>query len=633
MKQPTKTEPNIYSVDLSVYNRPSFEEGTNSGKRWITRGIDNLFPIYLIDLYNQGNTHGAVVDGKISYGVGRGLFINPEKANMIEVAKAMQFLKRPNPFESWDALIKKTWTNFEIHNSYAFEILRNQFGKPIEVYNIDIDRIAEDRNDSSIYLYSLEWETKYSTPIKRQTNLNPKLLELPKYDPKVIHDRSILVHYEPRPGMKHYSLPPYINALEAIEEEIEIAQFHLNNVKNGFVGGTMVNFLNGNATDAEKDQIEKRFNAKFANGNGSKILYNFADGKDQAAEVLPLQPNTLDKQFELRAKAVPENIIIGHRAVSGMLFGIKTEGQLGGRNEILESYELFKETYVKPRQDTVLGSVNKIFEIFGLSPIVDVKELKPLAERLPISEITIAQIVPKEVLQEYIMEMYGIVIDTTQEIIKSNTVDAINALSPLVANKVLNNLTPNELRSLIGLPAEIDGDKITPQNNSENMGFSDTKPFYFDSVGENADNYEEIECHHVEFNDDLSPIFKYNEAEFIKLAEDDEKTTGTTVGNIPKIEPKTPKISPLVIKYRYGLRPDAPALQSESRDFCQKMMSLNKLYTKQDIEGMKNDMDNFDIINNSNVWLYRGGWYRDPNKEVAVPFCRHIWNQVVVRQK
>ena len=588
MKQPIKTEPNIYSVELSVYNRPSFAEGYTNGKRWISRGIDNLFPIYLIDLYNQGNTHGAVVDGKISYGVGRGLFINPEKANMLEVAKAMQFLKRPNPFESWDALIKKTWTNFEIHNSYAFEILRNTFGKPIEVYNIDIDRIAEDRNDSSVYLYSLDWETRFSTPTNRQTNFNPKILELPKYDPKVIHDRCVLVHYEPRPGMKHYSLPPYINALEAIEEEIEIAQFHLNNVKNGFVGGTMVNFLNGNATDAEKDQIEKRFNAKFANGNGSKILYNFADGKDQAAEVLPLQPNTLDKQFELRAKAVPENIIIGHRAVSGMLFGIKTEGQLGGRTEILESYELFKETYVKPRQDTVLGSVNKIFEIFGFSPIVEVKELKPLANILPLTESTIAQIVPKQVLLDYVTEMYGLTIPEAVQPVK----------------------------------------------------LSETKPFYFDTVGESADNYEEIECHPVHFNEDLTPIFKYNEAEFIKLAEGDEDTTGTTAGNIPKIEPKTPKLSPIVIKYRYGLRPDAPALQSESREFCQRMMDLaksGKLYSKEEIlnnpDIKTNDMDNFDIINNSSAWLYRGGWYRDPNKEVAVPFCRHIWNQVIVRQK
>lgn len=581
MKQPTKTEPNIYSVELSVYNRPSFAEGYTNGKRWVNRGIDNLFPVYLIDLYNQGNTHGAIVNGKISYGVGRGLFVNPEKANMLDVAKAMQFLKRPNPFESWDALIKKTWTNFEIHDAYAFEIIRNKFGKPIEVYNIDIDRIAEDRNDSSIYLYSLDWETRYSTPINRQTNFNPTILELPKYDPKVIHDRCILVHYKPRPGMKHYSLPPYINALEAIEEEIEIAQFHLNNVKNGFVGGTMVNFLNGNASDSEKDQIEKRFNAKFANGNGSKILFNFADGKDQAAEVLPLQPNTLDKQFELRGKQVPENIIIGHRAVSGMLFGIKTEGQLGGRTEILEAYELFKETYVKPRQDTVLSSVNKIFEIFGYAPIVEVKELKPLANLLPISESTISQILPKQVLVDYVTEMYGLTI-----------------------------------------PQEIQPVKL-----------SETKPFYFETVGESADNYEEIECHHVEFGENMQPIFKYNELEFIQLAEKDEKTTATTGVNAPKTTTQTPKISPLVIKYRYGLRPDAPALQTESREFCQKMMGLNKLYSKQEIEGMRNDMDNFDIINNSNVWLYRGGWYKDPAKDVAQPFCRHIWNQVIVRQK
>ncbi len=28
-----------------------------------------------------------------------------------------------------------------------------------------------------------------------------------------------------------------------------------------------------------------------------------------------------------------------------MLFGVKTEGQLGGRQELVEAYELFKATY------------------------------------------------------------------------------------------------------------------------------------------------------------------------------------------------------------------------------------------------------------------------------------------------
>jgi hypothetical protein len=60
-----KGSANLYSVELSVYNRPSFKEDYTN--RWVNRGANNLFPIYLIDLYNQGNTHGAVVDGKISF--------------------------------------------------------------------------------------------------------------------------------------------------------------------------------------------------------------------------------------------------------------------------------------------------------------------------------------------------------------------------------------------------------------------------------------------------------------------------------------------------------------------------------------------------------------------------------------
>ena len=588
-------KPNIYSVELAVYNRPSFSETTTGGKRWVLRGKDNLFPVYLIDLYNQSNTHGAVVDGKISYGIGRGLFANPDKAGLMEVAKCLQFLKRPNPYESWDALIKKTWTNFEIHNAYAFEILRNKQGKPLEVYNIDVDRICEDKNDSSIYLYSLEWESQYSTPENRQQNFNPVVLEIPKYDPKQLHERCIMVHYEPRPGMKHYTLPPYINGIEAIEEEIEISQFHLNNVKNGFVGGTMINFLNGEPQDEEKAKVEATFNAKFTGGKGAKIVYNFADGKERAAEVLPLQPNTLDKQFEARAKQVPENIIIGHRAVSGMLFGIKTEGQLGGRTEILEAYELFKETYVKPRQDTVLATVNKIFEIFGYAPIIEIKELKPLANILPLTETTIAQIVPKQVLLDYIGEMYGLTI-----------ADVVIAPAPAVP------------------PVQ----------------FSDQKPFYFSTVGVNAADYDEIESHFIEFDEQNNPKFKYDEATFIEFADKEDPKTATSGGNLPKNAPSKPKVSPLVIKYRYAERPDAPALIGESRDYCKDMMALadeGKLYSKFEIENnpdiRQNNMDNFDIINNSNAWLYRGGWYRSPNSEVTVPFCRHIWQQVLVREK
>ncbi len=573
---PTKTTPNIQSVELKVYNRPSFTDTVFNGKRWIPRGKDNLFAIYLIDLYNQSNTHGAVVDGKISYMVGRGLYVETENQNLYDIAECQKFLEHPNPYETWDAIDKKIKTDFEIHNAFAFELLRNKFGKPVEVYHLSWDRLALDKVDTNLYLYSEDWETKYSTPEKRQQNQSPIIVEIPKFDPKQIQPRSVIVHQEPHPGMRFYTLPPYINGIEAIEEEIEISQFHLNNVMNGFVGGTLINFLNGIPSDTIQGQIEDKFNQKFTGGRGSKVLYNFADGKENAAEVLPLTPNTLDKQFEQRAKVVPENIIIAHRGVSGMLFGIKTEGQLGGRTEVLESYELFKETYIKPRQDTVLAVYNSIFKLFGCKPLIKTKELKPLANLLPLTEQTIANVIPREVIKDYLVELYGL------------------TLPKPVA------------------PVQLSDD------------------FYFAKCGLNAADFEEIEAHDMEFSEETGVKFKYSdEGEGLYFADEDPQDAVTG----GKTSAKTTKTSPILIKYKYALRSDAPALRGESRDFCQRMMSLNRLYTKKEIEGMRNDMESNDIINNKNVWLFRGGWYTNPNTDAATPFCRHIWSQVLVRQK
>ena len=109
--------------------------------------------------------------------------------------------------------------------------------------------------------------------------------------------------------------------------------------------------------------------------------------------------------------------------------------------------------------------------------------------------------------------------------------------------------------------------------------------------------------------------------------------------NIPKAE----------IKYQYQLRSDAPELKKndegvtigESRKFCTDMMEdpdlKGRYWSKEEIEGMSNDMTPDDFSNASNVWLARGGWYQPIENEgeskAAIPYCRHEWNQVIVRKK
>jgi DNA-binding MarR family transcriptional regulator len=84
----------------------------------------------------------------------------------------------------------------------------------------------------------------------------------------------------------------------------------------------------------------------------------------------------------------------------------------------------------------------------------------------------------------------------------------------------------------------------------------------------------------------------------------------------------------LVVRYKYDLRADAPKLVSggESRDFCKKLISLGRVYSREDIDKMS-------TVLGYDVWKRRGGWYHNPNTDVNEPACRHEWKQIIVRRK
>jgi hypothetical protein len=72
--------------------------------------------------------------------------------------------------------------------------------------------------------------------------------------------------------------------------------------------------------------------------------------------------------------------------------------------------------------------------------------------------------------------------------------------------------------------------------------------------------------------------------------------------------------------YRYVERPDAPALKTESRQWCIDMVNETELYalTYEQIEQRNNS-------EGEDSWNYRGGFYTNPNTGETTPWCRHIW--------
>jgi hypothetical protein len=79
-----------------------------------------------------------------------------------------------------------------------------------------------------------------------------------------------------------------------------------------------------------------------------------------------------------------------HRVTSPMLFGVRVEGSLGGRNELQDAFELFYNTVIEPSCDMITQTFNRILKINGYSTTVDIKSLQPLKQIF--SEQTMLQI-------------------------------------------------------------------------------------------------------------------------------------------------------------------------------------------------------------------------------------------------
>ena len=597
---------NFASVEV-----PKFLEKTNQNLVYF--GVDNLYPFELIDLYNDSSTHNAIINGKVGYTIGNGLF-----SDDLETKK---WLSSANIDEDWTSLLKRLSLDYELFNGYAIEVIKTGVGN--QYHHIDFANIRVGL-DGGIQ-YSDEWITDKGTK-----NSKPPIQYLERYNPKdPDQKRGVIYHVDYRPNLKYYPLPVYVGSLAEIKTDVQIGDYWLNEVKNGFVGGTLIQHNNGvPQSDEEAKDFEKAFQEKFGKATGTKIVHLFSPSKDNSSEITNLNGNDLHNRYIEMSNRVKESIFIGHRVTNPILFGVKEEGQLGARNELDLAYEIFTNTYIAERQNTLLRTIKKLafFEIQK----------------------------------------------TDIEIIPLKPIDSVDLTSDII----LANLTRNEIRDLINEQTglELAEEALpTPAPAAMCSHFSDDEDIshLFDNIGVNASDYEEIESFDIHFNSEGTPMeFATEEQGIVQrvlkalltnpliaasgISSLLELTFPQLIGSISvlsnsklidikgeviNLTPMGEKVANVIdvpateVKYRYTLRPDAPALSEggKSRDFCRKMMAKDKLYTRAEIELRRNGMDSGSRA--ADVWLARGGWYRKPGTDVSIPYCRHIWKQVIVRKK
>lgn len=357
----TNTKSNdILVVSLSQIEIPKTVENTRN--EWVAFGVDNNYPKYLIDLYQHSALHSAILKSKVNDIVGNGL--SYEGDTDINTDK---FLSQPNPYETFDDILRKLSYDLVIFGGYAINVIWSKDRKSIsEIYHLDYSNVRSGKmNDKKIvedYYYSEDWTNRRVIPLRIAAFNQNNAKEEP----------SQLIYYKSySPGMKYYSLPSYIGALNAIETDVEISNFHLAHIKNGMTPNVIINFVNGIPNEEERKKIERQVRDKYVGtDNAGKFIITFSDDKDKAPIVETLSASDLDKQFLQLQDTVLQNILSGHSIVSPLLVGIPTAVGLGGTEIVQDSWQLYNNRVINPFKSEILTNINKIMSVNGLRNLI-----------------------------------------------------------------------------------------------------------------------------------------------------------------------------------------------------------------------------------------------------------------------
>jgi hypothetical protein len=422
----------IQVLTFAEAKQPEYKE--KKGEGYMQYGQNNDYPQYLLDLFNKSAKHNAIVRGKVNYIVGNGW------------ASEQSIVKQVNRDETLNDLTKKVALDLELFGGAYIQVIWGVLGETIaELWHCDYTKIRTNK-DNTQFWYKEDWK------------LNKEKAEVySAFNPKNPIGVQILYVKEYRPGMNVYSLPGYFGALNYIESDVEVSKHVLGNAQTGFSASKLITLPNGEPSPDEKRAVSRQFDNMYTGADGKKYLLAFVNDATRKPIVDDLGASDLTKEdFSRVDELIQTNIFSGHQITSPDLFGIAVPGQLGNRQQMRDSYEIFNNTYVRYKQMQLEGVFNMLGGYAGVTEDLKIIPTDPIG--IEFTENVLIQNMSKDEIRE-MLNLPPLEVDATNE--AQRVTDGISALSPLVANKVLESMTKNEIRALVALKPTIDGDVIS----------------------------------------------------------------------------------------------------------------------------------------------------------------------------
>lgn len=562
---------NVHILNLAAYETPTIQESKRD--EWVEYGEGNNYFSFLIDRYTNSPTNNAIINNISRLVYGKGLSATDASRKPNEYAQMMALLNKED--------IRKVVKDFKMLGNAAMQIHYTKDRKKIQkVYHIPVNLIRAEKcnKDGEIegYYYSDNWND-----VKKYA---PKRIPAFGYSQEQIEILYIMPYSV---GMKYYAYPDYLGALPYATLEEEIADYLVNEVQNGFSGTKVVNFNSGVPSEEQQQIISSKVLGKLTGSRGQKVIVAFNNNETEKTTVDDIPLNDAAEQYQYLSDECMRKLMLAHNVTSPLLFGIaSTNGFSSNADELRNSAILFENMVIKPIQELLIDAFDRILAYNGISLDLKFEGLNPLDAE---GDLTLKE--------------------------STKVIEGINSLSPLVANKVLESMTPNEIRALVGLAPEQGGSDLAPAQ------LSAIDKLDVDQYGEDIDldQWELIDSRVVDYDmeDDYDKLIDSANKPTLMSRIVSLVKTGTAYAK------RNSEQDNEVFRTRYRYIGE---ISDKSRPFCKAMIKANKLYRKEDIIAMEDQIVNEGFgpkgSDKYSIWLYKGGGA-----------CHHAWQRETYRRK
>ena len=372
---------------------------------YIRFGDDNLYPQLINQLYYTSPLHSSIIDFKTNAIIGGGYELKmdadikaTEKVDVYAIEKRLNLKKTLNHITK-DVLL---------HNRKYFILRFNSLGDLVGVKSIGAEKVRRDKDGENYFICDDWWSQIEIRPIKRYS--------------KDCSDREQLYVYENlQVGQDIYPLPSYTSAFNWAFLDGEMSYLQKSNILNSIFPSFAMMFPKKPQGEEEKKAIKDTIERAKGAQNAGKAVAFFANNKDQLPTIESIPTNNLDNVFQVTTESIDSKICQAH-TIDPILMGIRVSGKLGSGSDIKQAYVIFEKNTIIPMRQTIEDIINEIFKIAGAKA-------------------------------EIVINNYQIVNEAIVEIDEkiANISNIINSVNPALATKIIDSMTTDELRELIGL--------------------------------------------------------------------------------------------------------------------------------------------------------------------------------------